>query len=375
MRHRATSCRTPSGPSDARALVLLDLLVALLLDAITVRLDSSTVLDGLTLRVENGESVALLGPSGSGKTTVLRTIAGLETPAHGDVMFDGKQMNDVPPAKRNLAMVFQDNVLFPKMDVRGNVGFPLSVRRKPRREIASRVEAETRAAGIANLLKGHPRQLSAGEQQVVQLARAMVRRPDILLVDEPFARLDHVGSGRLRGELRLVQAGYGVTAVYATHSHVDAMGLADRVAVIHSGRIRQVGPPNELYAEPSDMFVASFMGEPEMAYLEPVISGSTAQLGQVDLPVPEPVPRQTLIGVRPEHWRICDRGLPAEVVRSYRIGPDTYAECATGSGNLTVRLREAGQGRGDRFDLWPLRYHVFDAGSGLATFHGEATPP
>lgn len=345
-------------------------MVTVLLDAVTVRFESgTTAVESLTLRIEEGEAVALLGPSGSGKTTVLRALAGLTEPESGDVMFDMKRMNDVRPADRNLGMVFQDNVLFPKMNVRRNVGFPLSVRRRPAREIASRVEAETRAAGIANLLERNPHQLSAGQQQIVQIARAMVRRPDLLLVDEPFARLDPIGSGKLRTELRLVQSGYGVTALYATHNYVDAMGLADRVAILDEGRIRQVGTPSEIYEEPADMFVAAFVGSPQMGFLEGSAASGGVDVGEMYVSSPGRVPRNPVVGVRPESWAIGDSGIEGVVSRAYPQGPDFYALVVTPAGTVTVRLEDEHLSAGERVHLRPGAYHVFDSVSGRAVHH------
>lgn len=346
-------------------------LVAVLLDGITVRYAAEPVINALTLRIEDGEALALLGPSGSGKTTVLRAIAGFEEPESGHVMFDGRSMNKVPPAERNLAMVFQENVLFPHLDVRGNVGFPLSIRRRPAAEIANRVEAETRAAGIANLLTRNPAQLSAGQQQIVQLARAMVRRPDLLLVDEPMAGLDHIGGDRLRAELRMVQTGYGVTALYATHSYADAMALADRVAIIDDGSIRQVGSPAEIYEEPADVFVASFVGDPPMSVLSAEPSPGGALLGDLYLSAPSSLPSDVVVGVRPEEWIPGERGLGARVTRAYTLGPDFYADVETSAGKATVRSREGPLQPDSDIYLRPGRYHLFDGSTGEAVYHSE----
>ena len=346
-------------------------MVALLLDAITVKYGDETVVDGLTLRVEEGEAVALLGPSGSGKTSVLRAVAGLERPASGDVLFDGERVNEVPPAQRNLAMVFQENVLFPGMNVERNIGFPLRVRRVPAKEIAARVEAETRAAGISGLLRRDPRELSAGQQQVVQLARAMVRRPDLMLADEPFARLDHLGRHRLRSELRLVQSGYGVTALYATHDYSDALALAERVAIVDAGRIRQVSTPWELYQRPTDTFVATFVGSPAMALLraEPVPRG--VSVGGMFLTVPRSLPSKVTVGVRPEDWSVGERGLETTLMRSFSLGSDSFAVVTTPVGEVTVRSGA------ERFGLaqvriHPTRFHVFDSSRGAALYHSDS---
>lgn len=343
-------------------------MVSLFLDAITVRYGRDPVVNALTLRVEEGESVALLGPSGSGKTTILRVAAGLEEPASGDVRFDGRRMNGISPAQRDLAMVFQDNVLFPTMDVAGNVGFPLKVRRVSGSEIAARVEAEARATRIASLLRRDPRQLSAGQQQVVQLARAMVRRPSLLLVDEPFARLDPVGTERMRAELRLVQRGYGVTALYATHDPADAVALADRVAVIDEGRVRQIGPPDQLYKRPADIFVATFVGVPAMALLRASAGRGRLTVAGFSLSVPRTVSGHVLLGVRPEHWVVRPDGVGARVVRSYTLGADNYALAEIADTTVTVRSREAPVD-GEAVRLYPKTFHVFDFASGRSVYH------
>lgn len=345
-------------------------MVALLLDSITVRYGVDPVVEALTLRVEQGESVALLGPSGSGKTTVLRVVAGLEMPSSGDVIFDGHRVNDLSPAERNLTMVFQDNFLYPMMNVRQNVAFPLLVRGTPTPEIASRVEAETRATRISGLLRRKPRELSAGQQQVVQLARAMVRRPDLMLVDEPFARLDPLGSERLRAELRLVQAGYGVTTLYATHDFSDAMALADRVAIIDEGRIRQVGAPNQLYSQPADTFVATFIGAPPMELFDSEPAPGGLSVGGMFLPVHRPVPRRAVVGIRPEDWTVGRRGLEARLERTYTLGPDSYAVVSTRAGLLTLRSRE-GHSYLDSMLIHPRRFHVFDGRAGKSVYHSK----
>lgn len=346
-------------------------MVALLLDAITVRYEQDPVVDALTLRIEDGEAVALLGPSGSGKTTVLRAIAGFERPQSGDVLFDGRRMNDVEPAQRNLAMVFQENVLIPHLDVGRNVGFPLKIRRLPKDEIARRVEAETRATGIANLLTRNPNQLSAGQQQVVQLARAMVRRPDVFLVDEPFARLDPLGTGKLRGELKMVQSGYGVTALYATHSYIDALALADRVAVLDQGRIRQLGSPREIYENPASIFVATLVGEPPISLIDVEVSAGAVSVGDLYLAVPSRLPPSAVIGVRPEHWVVGDSGLRTRVSRTYSIGGHRYAVVETPAGDVIVRTDDQVVAEGTVIHIRPDRYHIFDRGSGEAAYHSD----
>lgn len=347
----------------------MGILVAVLLDGITVRYHSGTALETLTLRAQDGEALALLGPSGSGKTTVLRAIAGFEEPVRGDVLFDERRMNDVWPAKRNLGLVTQEQVFFPFRDVRGNVAYPLRARRYPEEEISSRVLAEARALGIDHLLDRDPEDLSAGEQQLAQVARAMVRRPDVFLIDEPFSRLDPLGTGRLRGELRMIQQGYGVTTFYATHDYEDAMALADRIVIMDSGRIRQVGTPKEIYHRPVDVFVATFVGSPPMAMLRAAPGEEGPRLGEVRLAVPEPVGTEVTVGVRPESWKMVDNGLSARVERVYTVGADSFMRVVSEAGDAVVRVRGPVPAEGSRIGLEPKSYHLFDPRSGRALFH------
>lgn len=334
-----------------------------------MRYGNEPALRSLNLRLEDGEAIALLGPSGSGKTTVLRVVAGFEEPSAGDVLFDERPMKGVPPSERNLAMVFQGDALFPNMDVEANIGFPLRLRRMPRVEIAARVEAETRAAGIAALIAKRPGELSAGQRRVVQIARAMVRRPDLMLVDEPFAGLDHVGTERLRAELRMVQGGYGVTALYATHAHADAMVLADRVALIAEGRIHQVGDPHTMYEEPADVMVATYVGEPTMTLLEATRVPEGISVGGMHLPVPVAIPARVTLGVRPEAWAFSNRGLEALVSRVYSTGPASHVVLETSGGEVVARSGGNHPNPGEKVLIRPSSFHLFDPSSGKALYH------
>lgn len=243
-------------------------MVDVTLDDVTVeytgerRGDEVTALDGLTLHVRSGELMAVVGPSGSGKSTVLRTIAGLETPRQGTVSIDGMVVNAVPPRERDVALVSQFHALLPHLNVEGNLGFPLRLHGTSAEETARRVGAEARALGLWSKLRRRPRQLSAGERQKAALGRATTRRPRIFLFDEPLAGLDLAERDRLRRELRRIQRGMGVTAVYVTHDQRDAMALGDRIAVMSRGRIVQLGEPLEVHHDPIDLFVARFVGAP-----------------------------------------------------------------------------------------------------------------
>ncbi len=220
--------------------------------------------DGVDLRVEEGEFLVLLGPSGCGKTTLLRMIAGLEQQTSGDVLISGQVVNGLPPRARKIAMVFQSYALYPHLSVAKNIAFPLKAQGTPRASIPNEVERAARMFGIEHLLQRKPRALSGGERQRVALARAMVRHPDVFLLDEPLSNLDAKLRNLARDELRQFQRRLGTTTLYVTHDQMEAMGLGDRIAVMNEGRVRQLGPPQEVYDEPADTFVASFLGSPPM---------------------------------------------------------------------------------------------------------------
>lgn len=225
-------------------------------------------LGGVDLDVGDGELMAVVGVSGSGKTTLLRVIAGLDPVASGSVLMDGRDVTDLDPGSRDVAMVFQFPHLLPHRNVGRNVAFPLEVRRQTVDEIRTRVGAEARALHIETLLERSPNELAAGEAQLVQIARALVRVPRVLLLDEPLARLDAHVRERMRRELRMLQRGYGVTTVLATNDPVEAMAMSDRLAVLDAGRVVQVGPPLEVYRSPVSLLVARLTGPLAITVLE-----------------------------------------------------------------------------------------------------------
>jgi multiple sugar transport system ATP-binding protein len=222
----------------------------------------------VSLNISDKEFFSLLGPSGCGKTTVLRIIAGLEFPDEGDVLIDDKVVTHLPPKDRDVAMVFQNYALYPHMSVFDNIAFPLSVRRRElklsKEDIRKRVIEVAKLLNIEELLKRYPSQLSGGEQQRVALARALVRRPRVWLLDEPLSNLDAKLRVAMRSELKKLQKTLGITTVYVTHDQVEAMSMADRIAVMNKGKVLQVGTPDELYYKPLDTFVATFIGSPPM---------------------------------------------------------------------------------------------------------------
>ena len=220
--------------------------------------------NGISLTVPDGEFMVLLGPSGCGKTTFLRIVCGLERQTSGDLLIGGDIVNDIPPRARGVAMMFQSYGLYPHFTVRHNIAFPLKTQGVARAEIEHKVTWASQMLGISHLLDRRPRQLSGGERQRVALARALVREPTALLLDEPLSNLDAKLRASARQEIKQFQQRVGVTTIYVTHDQVEAMGMGDRIAVIDAGMVRQVGTPAEIYDDPADRFVATFVGTPPM---------------------------------------------------------------------------------------------------------------
>jgi multiple sugar transport system ATP-binding protein len=220
--------------------------------------------NGIDLDVKEGEFLVLLGPSGCGKTTLLRMIAGLDTPTSGDIVIGGAIVNDLPPRDRNISMVFQSYALYPHLSVEKNIGFPLRAQGEPRDKVREEVDKAAQMFGIGHLLARKPRELSGGERQRVALARAVVRHPQVFLLDEPLSNLDAKLRNSARAELQQFQRRLATTTIYVTHDQIEAMGLGDRVAVFNKGQMVQIGTPQEVYNDPADVFVATFLGSPPM---------------------------------------------------------------------------------------------------------------
>jgi multiple sugar transport system ATP-binding protein len=254
--------------------------------------DGVHAIDGVDLATGEGEYLVLLGPSGCGKTTLLRTIAGLEQPTSGDVLIGGQVVTGLPPRARRIAMVFQSYALYPHKTVLANIVFPLRAARMPPEERERKARTAAGMLGIEHLLDRKPRQLSGGERQRVALARAIVRDPTVFLLDEPLSNLDAKLRASARDELKRFQQEIGTTTIYVTHDQSEAMGLGDRIAVMSQGRVRQIGEPVEIYDDPADTFVATFIGSPPM---------NLVPHGEV------------LVGFRPEHL------LPVENVPGERV--------------------------------------------------------
>ncbi len=224
--------------------------------------------DGVDLLIHEGEFFVILGPSGCGKTTLMRTIAGLEQPTEGEILIGGESVKGLPPRMRKIAMVFQSYALYPHMTVFNNIAFPLKAKRLPKNEMKEKVEWASSMLGVGHLLERKPRQLSGGERQRVALCRALVKEPQVLLLDEPLSNLDAKLRISARSELEMFQRQTGITTIFVTHDQVEAMAMGDRIVVMSDGKIMQVGTPQEIYHDPTNIFVATFLGSPSINLLD-----------------------------------------------------------------------------------------------------------
>ncbi len=270
----------------------------------------------LSLEIGDGEFVVLVGPSGCGKTTALRMVAGLEDITDGKVSIGGRVVNDLTPKERDIAMVFQNYALYPHLSVADNIGFGLRLRRTPKDVVEERVSWAANLLGLTPYLHRRPKELSGGQRQRVAMGRAIVRKPQVFLMDEPLSNLDAKLRVQMRAEIARIQHDVGVTTIYVTHDQVEAMTMGDRVAVMRKGELQQMAEPQKLYDSPKNLFVASFIGSPAMNIVEAMVEriggGLTVKLGDQELPVPAEVARRrpalagyagrTLaVGIRPEH--------------------------------------------------------------------------
>jgi ABC-type sugar transport system ATPase subunit len=329
----------------------------------------------VTLAVEDGELLVLVGPSGSGKSTLLRVVAGLDDATEGTVRIDGRVVNGLRPQERNVAMVFQDYALYPHLTARGNLEFPLRMRRLPRAEVRRHVERVAALLDIGALLDRLPRQLSGGQRQRVAMGRALVREPSVFLLDEPLSNLDAKLRVQVRAEIKELQGRTGTTMLYVTHDQVEAMTLGDRVAVLDRGALQQVAPPHDLYEAPANAFVAGFVGNPPMnLFPSRLVGGPAVAVGGVAVPVaPEraagfPPGTALTAGVRPEAIAVTPAAtpgtVPATVEHVENLGHETLVHVAVEGVRLVARAAgmaafAKGEVVGVRLD--PARVHVFAA--------------
>jgi ABC-type sugar transport system ATPase subunit len=339
------------------------------LEGVVKRHGETTVLHGVDLSIEPGEFFVLLGPSGSGKTTTLRILAGLETVSAGRVLMDRTDVTHVEPGARDVAMVFQSYALYPHMTVARNIGFPLKMIGTPEHEIERQVAEAAGRVNIGHLLQRRPGQLSGGQQQRCALARAIVRKPRLFLLDEPLSNLDAKLRLETRIELHALQRGLGTTTVYVTHDQEEAMTLADRIAVFMEGRIAQVGTPREVFSVPRTMAVAGFVGTPQMNFMPGSWEGSTVTVGGHALPVARSAPaaRDVVVGVRPNDLVMAKSGLPARIERVEDLGDSAIVSVDAGGRRLKLKgpvQQGAKAGNDVLLGFAPEAVHLFDPLSG-----------
>ncbi|MDQ7250478.1 ABC transporter ATP-binding protein [Dongia sedimenti] len=308
------------------------------------------VIHGLDLTIEGGEFVVFVGPSGCGKSTLLRMIAGLEDVSSGDIFIAGRDVTDLDPSRRGIAMVFQSYALYPHMSVRENLAFGLEMAKTPSAEIASQVNAAAEILKIVPLLERRPGQLSGGQRQRVAIGRAIVRKPLAFLFDEPLSNLDAELRVSMRIEIARLHRELGNTMIYVTHDQTEAMTLADRIVVLRDGRIEQVGTPREVYEDPNNLFVAGFIGSPRMNIVDAVcLSGNSIRVADRVIPLPTSVSGATpgeaiKLGIRPEHLQPGarqDGALRAEVDFAEYLGSTRYLYCNLPNGEtITVEQRD-----------------------------------
>ncbi|MFZ2359244.1 MAG: ABC transporter ATP-binding protein [Anaerolineae bacterium] len=354
---------------------------------ISKRFGAVTAVDDLSWRFDDGKLTVLVGPSGCGKTTLLRMIAGLEEASGGQVLFAGKPVTAVPPWERNAAMVFQSYALYPHMTVFANMAFPLQARKLKKDEIRQQVERTAQALGIDHLLQRKPRELSGGQMQRVALGRAMVRQPEVYLMDEPLSNLDAQLRVEMRGEIKRLQRELGVTTIYVTHDQAEAMTMADTLLVLRDGKIEQAGDPEHIYRRPASAFVAGFIGSPMINLIDGRLDrdGETFTAGAASISLPGELrqvavgqgQRPLVLGIRPEDVVVSQQAgpdsLPARAVVREPLGKEALLLLAVDflpTGSLLRAITPPDLRPGPDETVWlhflPERLHVFDGESGVA---------
>ncbi len=328
--------------------------------------------DGLDLEVADGEFLVLVGPSGCGKSTTLRMLAGLEGVDDGSIHIGDRDVTELPPKDRDIAMVFQNYALYPHMTVGENIGFHLKLAKMPKADRERKVREAAAVLDLTEYLDRKPAKLSGGQRQRVAMGRAIVREPSVFLMDEPLSNLDAKLRVQTRTQIASLQRRLGVTTLYVTHDQVEAMTMGDRVAVLKDGILQQCDTPVGLFARPVNVFVAGFIGSPAMNLLETTVDTGGAVVGGTRLPL-TPAQRSALtgpgvvVGVRPEGWTIGDGGYEAVVEVVEELGSDQYLYCRDGDRVLTVRTPGmAPWQRGEPISLAPQpgSVHLFDAATG-----------
>jgi len=311
------------------------------LKKITKRFGDVVAVNGVNFEINEGEFLVLLGPSGCGKTTALRMIAGLESIDEGDIYIGERRVNDVLPKYRDVAMVFQSYALYPHMTVADNIGYPLKLRAVGKAERREAIANASRLVRLEELLNRYPKQLSGGQRQRVALARAIVRRPKVFLMDEPLSNLDAKLRGKMRAELKHLQHELGITTIYVTHDQIEAMTLAQRVAIMRQGMLQQVDTPKNVYNDPGNLFVAGFIGSPTMNFLNGGLKDDDFVMpGCCIKGVGQGSRKNVILGVRPEDMKIVENreGQIKAILYSVELtGDQTIVTAKLGEIDLTVR--------------------------------------
>jgi ABC-type sugar transport system ATPase subunit len=346
------------------------------LEGISKQFGTVQVLKEVNLQFPSRKFVTLLGPSGCGKTTLLRMIAGLEEINAGKIIFGDKVVNQLAPKDRNIAMVFQSYALYPQMTVRRNLGYGLRVRGTPTPEMNEAVERVAKILEIDHLLDRKPGQLSGGQRQRVALGRAMVRKPDIFLMDEPLSNLDAKLRVTMRSELRRFHLDLNATTVYVTHDQLEAMTMSDLVAVMHQGVVQQFGTPAEVYSQPANRFVAGFIGSPPMNFLDGALNNGRIEVGAGKLGLPKLICGgivKVVLGIRPQDLQIVPAAdsdtLPGKVSLIELLGSEKLVEVELETARVNVQVRadfEVAEKSSIHVRFDPQRLHVFDAETGQA---------
>ncbi|MBP1884270.1 ABC transporter ATP-binding protein [Sinorhizobium mexicanum] len=336
------------------------------------------IVHGISAEIADGEFVALVGPSGCGKSTLLRMIAGLEEISDGAVVIGGDIVNEVAPKDRNISMVFQNYALYPHMTVAENMAFALRLARLPKDEQKKKVGEAATMLGLEGLLDRYPGQLSGGQRQRVAMGRAIVRRPEVFLFDEPLSNLDAKLRVQMRAEIKGLHQRLRTTSIYVTHDQIEAMTMADRIVVMRDGNVEQIGTPLELFDNPRNLFVASFIGSPSMNFIKgEIVDGTFRASGGIVIPAANLGHRGPAVaGIRPNRLQIAATGPSAKVLIVEPTGDETHLLVELGGTQLAMLLRErVSLAPGDRIDLAfaSADVHFFDSQSTLRLGSGDAT--
>ena len=342
------------------------------------------VIHGINMEIADGEFIVIVGPSGCGKSTLMRMVAGLEAITSGEIQIDGATVNDLEPADRDIAMVFQNYALYPHMSVLENLAYGLKNRRTPKNEIEARVAEAARMLELGPYLDRKPRALSGGQRQRVAMGRAIVRKPKAFLFDEPLSNLDAKLRVSMRGEIKRLQRRVGTTSLYVTHDQLEAMTLADRLVVLNGGRIEQIGRPLDVYHAPASTFVASFIGSPAMNLVQGELHGSRLAIGPALIDLGQAVPTQgtVTVGFRAEDLQVATGGaaahagtLPLRVDYVEELGSQRLVHGTVGDQAVTVALSSDAPLSGEMQVAVPLgRLHFFDAEAGRRLAWSTAEP-